>query len=100
MFPLLAEIVYAVSHSLRGSSVELGTKQRRFAYPLRKDDTHKSRSVIILNVKASVRGRIFLNHENKADPDSRKGSQLNSAELAGLAPVPPRPALDLLARGR
>ena len=31
--------------SLRGSSVKLGTIQRRLAWPLRKDDTHKSRSV-------------------------------------------------------
>jgi hypothetical protein len=33
--------------SLRGSSVKIGTIQRRLAWPLRKDDTHKSRSVII-----------------------------------------------------
>ena len=31
--------------SLRGSSVETGKIQRRSAWPLRKDDTHKSRSV-------------------------------------------------------
>ena len=30
---------------LRGSSVKIGTIQRRLAWPLRKDDTHKSRSV-------------------------------------------------------
>ena len=29
--------------SLRGSSVEIGRIQRRLAWPLRKDDTHKSR---------------------------------------------------------
>ena len=34
--------------SLRGSSVKIGTIQRRLAWPLRKDDTHKSRSVTIL----------------------------------------------------
>ncbi len=34
-----------VSDSLRGSSVKIGTIQRRLAWPLRKDDTHKSRSV-------------------------------------------------------
>ena len=32
------------SDSLRGSSVKIGTIQRRLAWPLRKDDTHKSRS--------------------------------------------------------
>ena len=31
--------------SLRGSSEKIGTMQRRLAWPLRKDDTHKSRSV-------------------------------------------------------
>ena len=34
-----------VMDSLRESSVKLGTIQRRLAWPLRKDDTHKSRSV-------------------------------------------------------
>ena len=33
--------------SLRGSSIKIGTIQRRLAWPLRKDDTHKSRSVSI-----------------------------------------------------
>ena len=33
------------SDSLRGSSVKVGTIQRRLAWPLRKDDMHKSRSV-------------------------------------------------------
>ena len=31
--------------SFRGSSVKMGSIQRRLAWPLRKDDTHKSRSV-------------------------------------------------------
>ena len=31
--------------SLRGSSVKIGTIQRRLAWRLRKDDTHRSRSV-------------------------------------------------------
>ena len=35
-----------VLDSLRGSSVKIGTIQRRLAWPLRKDDTHKSRSVL------------------------------------------------------
>jgi len=33
--------------SLRGSSVKFGTIQRILAWPLRKDDTHKPRSVSI-----------------------------------------------------
>ena len=35
----------SLSDSLRGSSDKIGTIQRRLAWPLRKDDTHKSRSV-------------------------------------------------------
>ena len=35
----------SILDSLRGSSVKIGTIQRRLAWPLRKDDTHKSRSV-------------------------------------------------------
>ena len=37
--------VYGHLASLRGSSVKTGTTQRRLAWPLRKGDTHKSRSV-------------------------------------------------------
>ena len=37
-----------LSDSLRGSSVKLGTIQRRLSWPPRKDDMHKSRSVNIL----------------------------------------------------
>jgi hypothetical protein len=44
--------------SLRGSSVKIGTIQRRLAWPLRKDDTHKSRSVnIFFAISALVGGR-------------------------------------------
>ena len=38
-------MVDSLRNSLRGSSVKIGTIQRRLAWPLRKDDTHKSRSV-------------------------------------------------------
>ena len=41
--------------SLRGSSVKIGTIQRRLAWPLRKDDTHKSRSVNNLLTTAWLR---------------------------------------------
>jgi len=40
--------------SLRGSSVKIGTIQRRLAWPLRKDDTHKSRSVNNFFVQVAV----------------------------------------------
>ena len=44
--------------SLRGSSVKIGTIQRRLAWPLRKDDTHKSRRVhnffLLLSPKLGV----------------------------------------------
>jgi hypothetical protein len=96
----LAVLCAFLLDSLRGSSVKLGTIQRRLAWPLRKDDTRKSRSVFILNDKASGWDRKFSNHENQADTDSREGSQKASAELARLASVPPRPVPDLFARGR
>jgi hypothetical protein len=39
--------------SLWGSSVKIGTIQRRLAWPLRKDDTHKSRSVLFFYIQWS-----------------------------------------------
>ena len=36
---------HGMSEPLRGASVKIGTIQRRLPWPLRKDDTHKSRSV-------------------------------------------------------
>ena len=41
--------------SLRGSSVKIGTIQRKLAWPLRKDDTHKSRSVNNFKQLAQIR---------------------------------------------
>ena len=40
-------IHYVISNgdTLRGSSVKIGTMQRRLAWPMPKDDMHKSRSV-------------------------------------------------------
>ena len=46
--------------SLRGSSVKIGTIQRRLAWPLRKDDTHKSRSVTNFLLRFS--NEIFTSH--------------------------------------
>ena len=34
-------LLLLLTDSLRGSSVKIGTIQRRLAWPLRKDDTHK-----------------------------------------------------------
>jgi hypothetical protein len=45
--------------SLRGSSVKIGTIQRRLAWPLRKDDTHKSRSVTNFSVPNHDEPRMF-----------------------------------------
>ena len=44
--------------SLRGSSIKLGTMQRRLAWPLRKDDTHTSRSVS--NCRCYAQSRLEL----------------------------------------
>ena len=41
-----------VEDSLRGSSVKIGTTQRRLAWPLRKDDTRKSRSANNLETRS------------------------------------------------
>ena len=57
--------------SLRGSSVKIGTIQRRLAWPLRKDDTHKSRRV----------HNFFFVHQMQP-PDRHKRS--GSARLAPL----------------
>ncbi len=48
--------------SLRGSSVKIGTIQRRLAWPLRKDDTRKSRSVdhVLLRMRVAVGRRRFV----------------------------------------
>ena len=43
--PLCAHACIHPWDSLRGSSVNIGTIQRRLAWPLRKDDTYTSRSV-------------------------------------------------------
>ena len=39
--------LWHISDSLRGSSVKIGTIQRRLAWPLHKDDTHKSRFLVV-----------------------------------------------------
>ncbi len=45
--------------SLRGSSVKIGTIQRRLAWPLRKDDTHKSRSVYNFFATADLKPALY-----------------------------------------
>ena len=42
---LLQSDLMSQSDSFRGTSVKIGTIQRRLAWPLRKDDTHKLRRV-------------------------------------------------------
>ena len=53
-----------LSDSLRGSSVKIGTIQRRLAWPLRKDDTHKSRSVN----NSFCRSQIYKSHAVATSP--------------------------------
>ena len=55
--------------SLRGSSVNIGTMQRRLAWPLRKDDTHKSRSVnnfllTLSSIIISIINIVNINNDN------------------------------------
>ena len=54
--------------SLRGSSVKIGTIQRILAWPLRKDDTHKSISVTNNNDKSN-----YDKHNNPAEELRRGG---------------------------
>ena len=55
--PLLGgQASQTLTDSLRGSSVKIGTTQRRLAWPLRKDDTLKSGSVLNLFATFATRG--------------------------------------------
>ena len=58
--------------SLRGSSDKIGTIQRRLAWPLRKDDTHKSRSVnIILRAGEKTETKISSVRKLNAQPTKK-----------------------------
>ena len=66
-----------VLDSLRDSSVKLGTIQRRLAWPLRKDDTHKSRKTArVLSTKGAMGMGTCGNHKGSAPSSS---SSLGSA---------------------
>jgi len=41
----IGSVMFKTKDSLRGSPVKIGTVQRILAWPLRKDDAHKPRSV-------------------------------------------------------
>jgi hypothetical protein len=55
--------------SLWGSSVNIGTKQKTLAWPMRKDDTRESRSVIILERQGLCPGKsVVCNHPTPKCP--------------------------------
>ena len=56
--------------SLRGSSIKIGTIQRRLAWPLRKDDTHKSRSVNTSFSSSSSTTTTTTNHNDKTNDET------------------------------
>ena len=61
-----------LSDSLRRSSVKIGTVQRRLAWPLRKDDAHKSRSVNnFFHRQCLVHGNLLRSAPPKLPPGSR-----------------------------
>ena len=66
-----------VTDSLRGSSVKIGTIQRRLAWPLRKDDTHKSRSVNNFFAPASL-SPVEKCHERKDTTEKESTSSLTA----------------------
>ena len=83
-----------VSDSLRGSSVKIGTMQRGLAWPLRKDDTHKSRSVnkcyaeirikkdadvILLDQRVRVMEMVNTFQKDEEDPAPSSGSMSHLA---------------------
>ena len=76
--------------SLRGSSVKIGTIQRRLAWPLRKDDTHKSRSVNnFLDVNRSS------DKEGMVSDDREDNEGRNCYDTRSLVVVTPKGALPL-----
>ena len=72
--------MYIRMDSLRGSSVKIGTIQRRLAWPLRKDDTHKSRSVSNFFAKLfSLSVDFYLKDESTKPRAAAQGlNQLNA----------------------
>ena len=52
----LPDGILGLTDSLRGSSVKIGTTQRRLAWPLRQDDTPKSGSVLNCFATFATRG--------------------------------------------
>jgi len=73
MGAVLYEHILCLLDSLRGSSVKLGTIQRRLAWPLLKNDTHESRSVSNFVV---VMGAVLYEHI-LCLLDSLRGSSVN-----------------------
>ena len=63
--------------SLRGSSVKLGTIQRKLPWPLRKDDTRKSRSVNTM---------LYYHHRDDNDNNSNNRSCTSRSGPRGTRP--------------
>ena len=81
----LPDGILALTDSLRGSSVKIGTIQRRLAWPLRKDDTHKSGSVLNIAATFATRGcwQQLVAPKNLAEA-AGGNRQPNSKPLKGL----------------
>ena len=87
--------------SLRGRSVKIGTNQRSSAWPLRKDDTHESRSVnkhtksgageesLLLFHRAEARGRGALPYrESSQTPVSLNSMESTGSQKQTKGPLP------------
>ena len=59
---------YNITEYLLKAYVKIGTIQRRLAWPLRKDDTHKSRSVTNFSPKFATLAKFWRDSGPPGDP--------------------------------
>jgi hypothetical protein len=86
--------------SLRGSSVQFGTIQKRLAWPLRKDDTHKSRSVIVFKTSRLLPGKEDLQiTKTKLTQTTEMAAKRLQRRSQGSLPSRPAPSPTLLRGG-
>ena len=78
--------------SFRGASVKIGKIQRRLAWPLRKDDTHKSRSA---NTCLTLITRIYIYIEREREKHIYIYIYIHTCAKGHVSDVPPDPRTNL-----